>query len=212
MENINITEKGVLKLLESLKVHKASGPDKISARVLKQLAPVISSILTTIYKRFYETGEIPQDWRSADVTPVYKKGKKSDPANYRPISLTSIPCKLLEHIITSAIMKHGKRNDILYDLQHGFRDKRSCESQLLGFIDNVVNATHNGQQSDVVVMDFSKAFDKVSHHLLVDKLSHYGIQGHTNRWIKNWLSDRTQTVVLEGERSYTARVRPVVPQ
>ena len=212
MENINITEKGVLQLLESLKVHKASGPDKISARVLKQLAPVISSILTTIYKRSYETGEIPQDWRSADVTPVYKKGKKSDPANYRPISLTSIPCKLLEHIITSAVMKHGKRNDILYDLQHGFRDKRSCESQLLGFIDDVVNATHNGQQSDVVVMDFSKAFDKVSHHLLVDKLSRYGIQGHTNRWIKNWLSDRTQTVVLEGERSYTARVRSGVPQ
>ena len=109
-------------------------------------------------------------------------------------------------------MKHGKRNDILYYLQHGFRDKRSCDSQLLGFIDDVVNATHSGQQSDVVVMDFSKAFDRVSHHLLVDKLNRYGIQGHTNRWIKNWLSDRTQTVVLEGERSYTARVRSGVPQ
>ena len=163
MDNIEITENGVFKLLNSLKVHKAAGPDKITARVLKQLAPVISPILTIIFKRSYETGEIPQDWRSADITPVYKKGKKSDPANYRPISLTSIPCKLMEHIITSAIMKHGKRHNILYDLQHGFRDKRSCESQLIGFIDDVVNAIHGGNQTDVIVMDFSKAFDKVSH-------------------------------------------------
>ena len=212
MENIEITENGVLKLLNSLKVHKAAGPDKITARVLKQLASVISPILTTIYKRSYETGEIPQDWRSADITPVYKKGKKSDPANYRPISLTSIPCKLLEHIVTSAIMKHGKQHNILYDLQHGFRDKRSCESQLIGFIDDVVNAVHGGNQTDVIVMDFSKAFDKVSHCLLVDKLRRYGIQGHTNRWIRNWLSDRKQTVVLDGERSYTASVRSGVPQ
>ena len=118
----------------------------------------------------------------------------------------------MEHIITSAIMKHGKRHNILYDLQHGFRDKRSCESQLIGFIDDVVNAIHGGNQTDVIVMDFSKAFDKESHYLLVEKLSRYGIQGHTNMWIKNWLSDRTQTVVLEGERSYTASVRSGVPQ
>ena len=103
-------------------------------------------------------------------------------------------------------MKHGKQHNILYDLQHGFRDKRSCESQLIGFIDDVVNAVHGGNQTDVIVMDFSKAFDKVSHCLLVDKLRRYGIQGHTNRWIRNWLSDRTQTVVLDGERSYTAGV------
>ena len=185
MDDIDITENGVFKLLNSLKVHKAAGPDKITARVLKQLAPVISPMLTTIFRRSYETGEIPEDWRSADITPVYKKGKKSDPANYRPISLTSIPCKLMEHIITSAIMKHGKRHNILYDLQHGFRDKRSCESQLIGFIDDVVNAIHGGNQTDVIVMDFSKAFDKVSHYLLVEKLSRYGIQGHTNMWIKN---------------------------
>ena len=212
MPDINITENGVLKLLQSLKIHKAAGPDKMSARILKQLAPVIAPILTTIYRRSYETGEVPDDWRQADVAPVYKKGKKSDPANYRPISLTSIPCKLLEHIITSAIMNHGKKHNLLYSLQMGFRDKRSCESQLIGFIDDIVNMLQGGDQTDVIVMDFSKAFDKVNHSLLVDKLHRYGIQGRTNKWIKNWLSDRTQTVVLEGARSYTARVRSGVPQ
>ena len=94
----------------------------------------------------------------------------------------------------------------------GFRDKRSCESQLIGFIDDIVNMLQGGNQTDVIVMDFSKAFDKVNHSLLVDKLHRYGIQGRTNKWIKNWLSDRTQTVVLEGARSYTARVRSGVPQ
>ena len=94
----------------------------------------------------------------------------------------------------------------------GFRDKRSCESQLIGFIDDLVNMLQGGKQTDVIVMDFSKAFDKVNHSLLVDKLNHYGIQGRTNTWIRNWLADRTQTVVLEGVRSYTARVRSGVPQ
>jgi len=109
-------------------------------------------------------------------------------------------------------MRHGKRHNILYDLQHGFRDKRSCESQLLGFIDDLVNWMQNGSQTDVIVMDFSKAFDKVSHYLLTQKLQRYGIQGNTNRWIQNWLSNRKQTVVLEGERSYTANVLSGVPQ
>ena len=109
-------------------------------------------------------------------------------------------------------MNHGRKHHILYDLQHGSRDKESCESQRLAFIDGIVNALQDCKQTDVIVMDFSKAFDKVSHFLLTYKLHLYGIQGNTNRWIKNWLSNRKQTVVLEGKIFYTANVLSGVPQ
>ena len=212
MEDIVITEPGVQKLLERLKVHKAAGPDQIGPRVLKELAETIAPILTVIFKRSYDTGEVPDEWRTANVIPIYKKGKKNEASNYRPISLTCISCKLLEHIITSSIMSHANTHSILYSLQHGFRSMRSCETQLLEFIADIANTTQKGAQTDILIMDFSKAFDKVGHARLVRKLHHYGIQGKTNKWIKSFLANRTQTVVLEGERSDEAIVTSGVPQ
>ena len=98
-------------------------------------------------------------------------------------------------------MSHGENNNILYPLQHGFRRGRSCETQLIEFIDDLSKNLENNPQTDVLVMDFAKAFDKVCHSLLVHKLHHYGIQGNVNRWIKNWLANRKQYVVVEGEKS-----------
>jgi hypothetical protein len=212
MDDIDITEPGVLKLLQQLKVHKAAGPDQIGPRVLKELASTIAPILTVIFKRSYETGEVPDEWRTANVLPIYKKGQKNDAANYRPISLTCISCKLLEHIITSSIMRHANTHNLLYQLQHGFRSMRSCETQLIEFVADIANVTQKGAQTDIMIMDFSKAFDKVGHVKLVQKLHHYGIQGKTNRWIESFLTQRKQTVVLEGERSYEANVISGVPQ
>ena len=98
-------------------------------------------------------------------------------------------------------MTHADNHNILYPLQHGFRKNRSCETQLLEFIDDVTKNMENSLQTDVLIMDFSKAFDKVSHNLLSHKLNHYGIQGKTNTWIQNFLSNRTQAALLEGEAS-----------
>lgn len=181
---INITCAGVLKLLQKLNPNKAAGPDNIRPKILKELAIEIAPILTIIFRRSLETGEVPPDWRSANVSPVYKKGDRYKAENYRPISLTCICCKLMEHIVTSHIMDHANRNNILYPLQHGFRSKRSCETQLIEFIDETSNNMASGKQTDVLIMDFSKAFDKVSHSLLAHKLEHYGIRGKTNNWIK----------------------------
>ena len=103
-------------------------------------------------------------------------------------------------------------NNILYPLQHGFRRGRSCETQLIEFIDNLSNNLHNNQQTDILVMDFAKAFDKVCYSLLTHKLHHYGIQGNVNRWIKNWLANRKQSVVVEGEQSQFVSVESGVPQ
>ena len=107
MDDIVISTPGVTKLLENLKPYKAVGPDKINPLVMKQLVVDIAPILTMLYQKSYETGQIPMDWRRAEVTPVFKKGSKTVACNYRPISLTCIACKIMEHISTSNIMKHA---------------------------------------------------------------------------------------------------------
>ena len=121
----------------------------------------------------------------------------------------------MEHIITSHMMSHASTQNSMYPLQHGFQRVLSCESQLIEFIDDVTKNLDQRKQTDCLIMDFSKAFDKVSHSLIIHKLKHYGITGKTNEWIKNFLSDRTQSVVVEGETSIsipvvrsTSRIRP----
>ena len=211
MADINITESGALKLLKSLKAHKAPDPDQISPRVLKELANVVAPILTTIFRKSYDSGTVPEDWKTTNITPVFKKGKRSDAANYRPISLTCIVCKLMEHILTSHVMKHANDHNILYGLQHGFTGCRSCETQLVEFIDDLAYNMQNGGQIDVAIMDFSKAFDKVGHQRLL-KLDNYGIRGKTNKWTQTFLTNRTQSVVLNGEHSCYTHVKSEVPQ
>ena len=157
----------------------------------------IAPILCLIFNKSYNTGITPNDWKHARVAPAYKKGDKHKPVNYRPISLTCICCKLMEHIVTSHIMKHLESNNILYDLQHGFRHSRSCETQLLSFIQELQSTNNSNTQTDLVIMDFAKAFDKVPHRHLLYKLHYFGINGNTLNWISAFLSDRTQTVVLD---------------
>ena len=213
MQPINITLNGITKLLKNLNPYKAQGPDNISPRILKELADDIAPLLLLIYKKSLETGEVPPDWRSANVSPVYKnKGLKSSPENYRPISLTSVCCKILEHIITSSIMQHAEAKNILYPLQHGFRKNRSCETQLIEFVDDISKNLQDGHQTDILIMDFAKAFDKVNHSLLIHKLNYYGIDDQTTSWIQNWLEDRQQTVVLDGASSEAVSVDSGVPQ
>ena len=198
--------------MEKLNPNKACGPDNISPTVLKQLAPTIAPILTDLFNRSYSSGVVPQDWRDANVTAVYKKGKKTVAANYRPISLTCVCCKLFEHVITSNVMGHAETHNILYKLQHGFRKDLSCETQLVEFIHDLARNCHQGHQTDVLVMDFSNAFDKVGHTRLLSKLTNYGITGHTHQWISSWLSNRRQRVILDGESSNLIDVTSGVPQ
>ena len=124
-EDINITEAGVLKLPQNLNVHKAGGPDDIKPAALKELAEEIAPLLTIIYRSSLRSGTIPQDWKKARITPAFKKGQRYQASNYRPISLTCVCCKIMEHIhvVTSHIMKHSENNNILYPLQHGFRSQ-----------------------------------------------------------------------------------------
>ncbi len=118
MLEINITTPGIEKLLKNLNIPKAAGPDQTTPRVLKELAEVLAPILTAIFRKSYETGEVV--WKSANVVAIVKKGEKCKPSNYHPVSLTCICCKIMEHIVTGNIMIHNKLHSILYRFQHGF--------------------------------------------------------------------------------------------
>ena len=122
---------GIQKLLSNLNIHKATGPDLIPTRVLKEAANELAPVLAFIFNLSYQSAVLPTDWLSANIAPVFKKGTRSDPANYRPISLTSISCKIMQHVVYSQIMSYLDRNKILVHYQHGFRSGHSCESQLI---------------------------------------------------------------------------------
>ena len=212
MPEINISENGLMKLLQNLKPGKAAGPDKLKSLLLRELREEIAPIIQIIFDRSLKTGKLPADWMKANVMPVFKKGDKSLAANYRPISLTCILCKVLEHILASNIVKHLDGQGILYDLQHGFREKRSCETQLIMLIEDLARNASVGKQTDIILLDFSKAFDKVNHSKLLWKLHQYGIRGHVLNWVRAFLGSRSQRVVIEGEESESIPVTSGVPQ
>ena len=209
MPNITISTPGIQKLLANLKPHKATGPDLIPPTVLKELSHEISPILEIIFNMSLQTGQVPNDWKEANIAPIFKKGDKHSPSNYRPVSLTCIIAKCMEHILVSNMMKHLELNNILHPLQHGFRKNYSCETQLLSLFQDLAS---NPSQIDLIIMDFSKAFDKVPHRRLNYKLDWYGIRGNTREWILDFLSGRSQRVVLEGASSDSEPVVSGVPQ
>ena len=193
--------------LQNQHPHKATGPDEIPAFIIRAAASQLAPLLARIYQRTLDHGEIPQDWRDALVVPIFQNGERHIAANYRPVSLTSISCTILEHIIHSNIMKHFDTNKILTDTQHGFRKKRSIESHLLVTVQEIVKRLATGSQVDIILLDFAKAFDKVPHSRLLYKLEYYGIDQVTIKWIKSF-----QNVVLVGVKWSSAQVLSGVPQ
>ena len=212
IDNIIIHTPGIEKLLKNLDPKKASGVDEISPRILKEFSQELAPLLSKIFQASLDTGNLPEDWRKANITPIHKKGDRTKPENYRPISLTSVCCKLLEHVVHSHIMNHLESYNVLSKYQHGFRKGHSCESQLIQTMHDLTLSLDKRTQTDMIVTDFSKAFDTVPHHRLILKLNQYGINGKTNRWISSFLQDRHQRVVLGGEHSQWVRVKSGVPQ
>ncbi len=209
---ITINPHGILKLLLNINVNKAPGPDNIPGRLLKLCAEELHIPLTKIFQKSLDTGTIPDDCKTAHIIPLFKKADKAKAENYRPISLTSIACKLLEHVVYSSIINHLDDNDILCDFQHGFRQRRSCESQLLNTLRDFFNCLDRSSQVDAILLDFSKAFDKVDHSTLLLKMHNYGIQGCLLDWTESFLRGRTQRVLVDGALSDPSPVLSGVPQ
>ena len=212
LASVHITEGIVRQKIKNLKENSAAGPDDICAKVLKNAAKELSAPLVHIFKASLSSGNIPRDWKTATVVPIHKKGPKGDPGNYRPISLTSIPGKLMESVLKDAILSHLVDNKQIKDSQHGFMPGRSCTTNLVIFMDKVTEAVDKGTPVDIFYLDFSKAFDKVPHNKLMVKLEQRGITGDVLKWICNWLSNRTQQVKVGQERSREGPVTSGVPQ
>ena len=137
MPDIQISTKRIECLLKKLNPHKAAGPDQIKPFVLQTLHTELAPILQVIFQMSFNQGKLPNIWKDANVSPVFKKGDKSEPSDYRPISLTCVLCKVLEHIVASSLSRHFTDLNILYELQHGFRERRSCETQLIMLVDEL---------------------------------------------------------------------------
>ena len=203
---------GVAKQLAKLNPYKACGPDNLPARVLKEISQSASTWLAFIFQQSFDLGVVPSDWSKALVTAVFKRENKSDPSNYRPISLTSICCKVMEHIVLSHMAKHSSGNNILINEQHGFRQQFSCETQLISALHDWAKSINSRSQTDVTLLDFSKAFDSVLHQRLLLKLVYYGIRGNMLMWIKAFLSNRSQSVLINGTQSSSKPGLSGVPQ
>ena len=208
----NITSDMVKMKLSKLKMNKAPGIDQIGTRMLIEIAEEISDTVTELFNKSLHLGEIPQDWKLANVTPVFKKGKKTDPSNYRPVSLTVILCKVFESIMRDKMLDHLVRYELIKETQHGFVKKKSCLTNLLVFLEELTKYLDSGYPVDVIYLDFQKAFDKVPHQRLITKLAAHGFDGDILNWIENWLADRKQRVVINGQFSGWRDVLSGVPQ
>ena len=213
MDKIEITESGITKLLSELNADRAPGPDELPNLLLENAAKEISPFLKDIFEHSIQTGKLPDEWVETNVAPVSKKkGDRHTASNYRPISLTCVCAKLLEHIICKSIMTHFTKK----------RNFTTCATRFpcRAFMRKSITIDHRRPgsnyedkiQTDLIVLDFSKAFDVVSHQRLLHKLDHYGIMGSTLLWIQNFLTTRTQKVVVDGSFSDIAHVGSGVPQ
>ena len=154
--------------LISLNEFKSPGHNELHPRVIKELVEELSEPLSIIFVKSWKTGEVPDDWRRANV-PIFKKHKKEEPGNYRPVSLASIPGEILEQIIKNSICKHLENNAVITRSQHGFVKNKSCQTNLISFFDQVTSLVNCGNAVDRIYLDFSKAFDKMPHDLLINK-------------------------------------------
>ena len=208
LERLVITHEWVLKALMKTNITKSCGPDELHPRMLKELAVELAAPMTKLFNQSLFLGEVPEEWKMVNVSPIFKKVSRKVAANYRPVSLTLISCKIMGAAVRETILTHLKRNSILSTRQFGFLGGRSTILQLLTLLDKCVDAISRGNVTDVVYLDFQKAFDTVPHK----RLQAYGISGVILNWINAFLDGRTRRVIVNGIASRKEAVLSGVSQ
>ena len=212
LTDIKFEEEEVERKLRNIKQTGAPGPDKVWSKVLHDMADILAGPLAIIYNKLMEEGGVPLIWKMANVCPIFKKGTKGDPANYRPVSLTCVVGKVMESLVRDKIMEHLDRNSLIRPSQHGFMSGKSTATNMLVYMEALTKLLDEGHSVDVLYLDFAKAFDKVPHQRLLEKCKGLGMDGKLLEWIREWLKGRKQRVVLNGEASEWADVLSGVPQ
>ena len=207
-----VTKEMVLNILKKLNANKSAGPDNISPRLLKECRESLAIPLTMIFNKILQTGIIPAAWKEANVSPIYKKGDKTNPLNYRPVSLTSVVGKVFETLVRDELVRHATENSIINLQQHGFMKSKSTLTNLLEYLEALTKAKDQKIPVDINYLDCRKAFDIVPHRRLICKLNDLGIQGKVLECIKNFLADRRQRVGIRGSYSDWLPVESGVPQ
>ena len=213
IDDLEVSEHSVFKALKRQKCKTSRGPDDIPPILLNKCADALSSPLAVIFQDSLAAGVVPGDWLEAIVVPIYKKkGKTSDPANYRPVSLTSACCKVMEHLVKQKMLDHLLSLNLLTKRQHGFLSKKSTLTNTISALRRWHSALDQGNVVHAVFLDFAKAFDTVSHSKLLHKLPAYGIQGPILGWVKAFLVGRSQQVRVNDVLSSSKPVTSGVPQ
>ena len=208
----DITEEEVRLLLHGLNTTKSAGPDMAHPKVLQELSSVIHKPLCMIFKSSLETGIVPECWKEAVISALFKKGDKRLASNYRPVSLTSILCKILEKVIRKRIIDHMDNQNLFSNKQFGFLGGRSTSLQLLSVLDSWTEILDRGGEVNTIYMDFMKAFDKVPHARLMKKMRAYNISETLCKWVEDFLSNRKQCVRVNGSRSSWHDITSGIPQ
>ena len=212
IDTVAFNTENVYKVMKQLKPKMSSGPDGIPSVVLKKLSPVLAAPLATIFEALMSIGRLPDEWRSATVTPLFKKGLPTQCTNYRPVSLTSVVCKVMERVIVSQLTECLRKHRIISKQQHGFFSRRSTVTNLLETLNDWTLAIQGNNRISAVYIDYSKAFDTVSHPKLFQKLAAYGVTGNLLMWITQFLTCRTQVTKVGASMSGAAYLESGVVQ
>ena len=212
IKDIQFTALDIIDAINLLPKHSAPGPDGIGPNILKNCKESISVPLCIFWRKSLDNGSIPKEMKEAHVKPILKKGPKKLSENYRPVSLTSHVIKIFERVVKVNLVNFMEENNLLKNFQHGFRKKRSCLTELIDYQNEILQAVLDNKNMDVIYLDFAKAFDKVDHKIVLQKAKKMGIGGKIIDWLAEFLTNRSQKTVIEGQESFAAEVISGVPQ